>query len=277
VAEQRVSFANSRSSNTSAIGVAIVKNQFVLTPFALDARDNSMDRLARPDWIVNAPALDEDETMARMGRVHRGLAALVERAIADGRRPVSIGGDCCQAIAVMAGLRRAGLDPVLVWLDAHGDFNTWDTSPSGFIGGMPLAMLVGRGEQTLLQQLGLPPMADHNVVLCDARDLDSGERVSLHSSRVTHVTRAEELVRHVPPDRPLYVHFDADIIDAADAPAMLYPVERGPTAATMREIADQLRQTNRVAAVSVTPWALDRDPDGRTERACLTVLDTLVG
>jgi arginase len=135
-----------------------VTNEFVLSPFALDARDASMDRLARAAWTINTPTLEGDHTMARIGSVHGPLADLVQHAIMEGRRPVNVGGDCCQSIAVIAGMRRAGLDPAIVWLDAHGDFNTWETSPSGFIGGMPLAMLVGRGELTLLQQLGSHPL-----------------------------------------------------------------------------------------------------------------------
>jgi len=253
-----------------------VKNQFVLSPFALDARDTSMDRLARPDWIVNTPVLEGDGAMARIGCVHRALADLVQRATADGHRAVSVGGDCCQSIGMIAGLRRAGLDPAVVWLDAHGDFNTWDTSPSGFIGGMPLAMLVGRGELTLLQQLGLQPIAERDVVLCDARDLDPGERVSLQSSAVTHVTRADDVLSRLPPDKPLYVHFDVDIIDADEAPAMLYPVTGGPTVRAMIDVARRIRETNRLAAVSMTVWALERDADRRTERACLDVLNALV-
>lgn len=253
-----------------------MKNQFILTPFALDVRQPSMDRLAQPAWMVNTPTLEGDTTMARMGNVQRGLADLVQRTIADEHRPVSIGGDCCQSIAMMAGLRRAGLDPAMVWLDAHGDFNTWDTSPSGFIAGMSLAMLVGRGELTLLQQLGLQPMAERDIALCDARDLDPGERVSLHGSMVTHVTRVEDLPAHLPADRPLYLHFDVDIIDAGEAPATLYPVKGGPTVAALIEVAQQIRETNRLAAVSMTAWALDRDDDRTTERACISVLEALV-
>ncbi len=254
-----------------------MRNQFLLTPIALDARDAAMDRLARPEWIVNRPSLDGDTAMARIGDVQGGLADLVERSIADGRRPVSIGGDCCQSIAVIAGLRRAGIEPAVVWLDAHGDFNTWDTSPSGFIGGMPLAMLVGRGELTLLDRLGLPPLADRDVVLCDARDLDPGERVSLESSAVTHITNVDDLIAHLPASKPLYVHFDVDVLDADEAPAMLYPVKGGPSVAAMTDVARRMYETGRLAAVSVTAWAIARDHDRRTERACLGVLDALVG
>lgn len=54
-------------------------------------------------------------------------------------------GDCLAPIGVLAGLQRRGIDPILYWFDAHGDFNTWETIESKFLGGMPLAMITGRG------------------------------------------------------------------------------------------------------------------------------------
>lgn len=252
-------------------------NQFILSPFALDARVPLLDRLARPGWVVNAPTLSGDDTMARMGGVHTALADLVERAVKHGQRPVTIGADCCQSLAVRAGLRRAGLDPIVVWFDAHGDFNTWETSPSGFIAGMSLAMHVGRGDQRLLDGLALTPMPEADVILSDARDLDPAEGVALRGSNVAHVTRVEDLAAHVPGGRPIYVHLDVDVIDAADAPAMHYSVRGGPSLAALLDAAARLHATGRVAAVSVTTWDLARDDDRTTERVCLRVLDALIG
>lgn len=252
-----------------------MRNRFFLTPFALDQRVELMDRLAGADWIVNMATPEPGDTMARIAAVHRPLATLVENAVASGHRPISIGGDCCQTLAVRAGLQRAGVDPVLVWLDAHGDFNTRETSPSGFIGGMPLAMHVGRGDMTLMQQLALQPMAEADVVLSDARDLDPGERVSLERSAVTHVTRVEDVLARLPEGRPIYVHLDVDVIDARETPAMSYPVNGGPSLAAMMTTAARIRETGNLVAVSMTTWALDRDEDRRTERACLAVLDAL--
>lgn len=212
--------------------------------------------------------------MARIGDVHEALAGAVAAA---GRAVASVGADCCQSIAVMAGLRRAGIDPVLVWLDAHGDFNTWDTSPSGFVGGMPLAMLTGRGDQRLLERLALSPVTDTDVFLCDARDLDPGERAALEASRVTRISHVDDLVARLPLERPLYVHLDMDVIDAAEAPAMLYPVAGGPGVGALTRAAAALRATGRIAAVSVTTWDLESDGDGATGRACGGIFDTLVG
>ncbi len=134
-----------------------MQNQFVLSPFSLDEPFDAAERLARPEWIINKPALQGEQQLARISAVHRPLADIVADTARAGRRPVSLAGDCCAAIAVLAGLQRAKVNPTLLWLDAHGDFNTRETSPSGFIGGMPLAMIAGRGDQTLVQAVALTP------------------------------------------------------------------------------------------------------------------------
>ena len=93
-----------------------------------------------------------------MSQLHRPLADFIHKTIRQGDRPVSFAGDCCTTLGVVAGLQRADLNPTLIWLDAHGDFNTWETSPSGFLGGMPLAMMVGRGEQTMAETCRTIPL-----------------------------------------------------------------------------------------------------------------------
>ena len=103
-----------------------------------------LEALACPSWRVNRPVLPEGDPRDRMAIVHEAIAAWVEETLKRGRRPVSIAGDCCTSIGVLAGLQRAGVHPTLIWFDAHGDFNTPETTPSGFLGGMPLAMITGR-------------------------------------------------------------------------------------------------------------------------------------
>lgn len=154
-------------------------NEFLLTPFFLDSSAPLLDRLAKPGWAVNRPAIGGSNQAARIGAIHTPLAEWARAAAAAGRRSVTIGGDCLQTAAVLAELRRAGMDPVIVWLDAHGDFNTPETSPSGFIGGMPLAMLVGRGDAWLRDNISLPAIAERDIIVSDARDLDPGEAANL--------------------------------------------------------------------------------------------------
>lgn len=69
-----------------------------------------------------------------------------------------------QLLAYWPGLQRAGIDPNLIWFDAHGDFNTWETTSSGFPGGMPLAMIVGKGEQTMPEAVGLRDLPEGQVI-----------------------------------------------------------------------------------------------------------------
>ena len=177
-------------------------------------------------------------------------------AFAHAESPVVFAGDCVSVIGVLAGLERRGLEPTLVFFDAHGDFNTWETTPSGFIGGMPLAMVTGRGEQTIVAATGLTPLADQRVVLVDGRDLDPGEDAAITESGIA-VAPVDEVVRHVPDDGPLYVHVDVDVVDPRDMPATNYPALGGPSLAEVADTLLQLEATGRVVAVSFSCWNPD--------------------
>lgn len=249
----------------------------ILTPFFLDEPVPGLLDLVGPDWEINQPAFAGDSKQLRMIALYRPLAAAVATAVADGRRPVSIAGDCCTAIGVLAGLQQAGLAPTLIWLDAHGDFNTWDTTPSGFLGGMPLAMLTGRGEQSLVKGVGLKPLPDTRVILSDARDLDAGERELVAESGVVHVTAVADLLEMPLPDGPLYVHFDVDVLDPAFAPAMNYPAPGGPQPEVVGAVFRRLKESGRVTAVSVSAWNPELDTDGRTRDVVMALVGELVG
>lgn len=251
-------------------------NLFVLSPFFLDRALPQLERLASPGWHVNKPRLEGTDQRARMSAVHLPLAHLVAQASRDGQRPVSIAGDCCATIGVLAGLQQAGLHPTLVWLDAHGDFNTYETSPSGFIGGMPLAMIVGRGDQTLTRAAGLTPQPEADVVLAEARDLDPGEAEAVRESAVHHVAKLSALPPQIPAS-PLYVHLDVDVLSPQDAPSVSYPAPGGPSLAEACEVLESIAATGRVVAASMTVWNFDRDEDRQTERACMRLLRALIG
>ena len=224
-----------RRNRTFTDGRMLRGESLALTPYALDAPLPALARLARPGWSVSSgvPSAgdgDGDDQLTRMAAIHGPLVADVARIAAEGGRPVCIVGDCCQPIAVLAGLQRAGLEPMVVWLDAHGDFNTHETTISGYVAGMSIAMITGRGNQALVEAAGLKPLPDTDIILADARDLDPRERELLEQSKVARPTDFDELVERVSAsDRPFYVHFDTDVIDAAEAPATQFPVAGGPS------------------------------------------------
>lgn len=254
-----------------------MKNHYILTPYFIDTPVPGLERLARPDWQVNKVPLRGGRPQEHMLALYEPLADTVADRIGKDQRPISIAGDCCTTIAVLAGLQRAGVNPALIWLDAHGDFNTWETTPSGFLGGMPLAMLVGRGEQTLMDGLGVQPLPEDQVILSDARDLDPGEREAVEGSAVHHLTNVVSLLNYPFPDRPLYVHFDTDLINPQEAPAVSYPAVGGPSTTMLRHVFRHLAESGRVACISFSSWNPQLDKDGRTQKVCLDLLDELVG
>lgn len=265
-------------------------NQYILSPYFLDDEVPGLASLAQPEWHVIAADLpaaktaadrsaaepSANERQARMAGLYQPFRDAVAGAAGRGKRPVSIAGDCCTSLAVFAGLQKAGLNPNLIWFDAHGDFNTWETTPSGFLGGMPLAMLVGRGEQTLPQSVGLRTVPEADVLLTDARDLDPGERLAVEASNVKVLRDPAALLGAPLPDGPLYVHFDSDILDPSEAPAMSYLAPGGPSSETLRQVFQRLAASGQIAAVSLSAWNPKMDEDGASGDLVMSLLAELV-
>jgi arginase len=118
---------------------------------------------------------------------------------------------------------------------------------------MPLAMLTGRGEQTVVEAAGLTPVPDERVFLVDGRDLDPGEGSAVAASGMVHVP-VDQVVKRIPSSGPLYVHVDGDVVDPAEMPAMNYPAPGGPSLNGVRMAIDDLAGTGRVVAFSVSSW-----------------------
>jgi arginase len=214
------------------------------------------------------PSLPDGSQQDRMAALYLHLA----NAVADDQAPVVWAGDCVSSIGVLAGLQQRGVEPTLIWIDAHGDFNTWQTTPSGFIGGMPLAMIVGRGEQTIVEGAGMRTIDETAVVLVDGRDLDSAESTAVTGSAMT-VLSVDDVSGWTPPRGKLYVHVDADVVDPTDMPAMNYAAPNGPTLAAVRSALGCLAATGRVAAFSMSVWNPELAGAAEAARACATLAE----
>ncbi len=146
---------------------------------------------------VEIPVRDElpsEGGLAYLPAVVKACRAVYEvglRAIAEGEVPIFLGGDHSIALGTVAAATEAGPSGVL-WIDAHGDFNTPETSPTGNLHGMPLAALTGLGSSHLIDiaRPG-PKVPARDVVLVGLRSLDSGERDLLRASGVTVFTMRE--------------------------------------------------------------------------------------
>jgi arginase len=253
-----------------------MNTSYILSPFNLNQPFPELRSLAQTDWHVNQPPITGDDILQQMAEIYCPLCDIGADVLKKGQRPVCISGDCCATIGMMAGLQQANMHPMVLWLDAHGDFNTPDTSPSGFIGGMPLAMLVGRGDQTLTQVVGVTPLLESQIMLSDARDLDPGERDTLRASDVLHVPRASDLIDNPFLQGPVYVHFDVDIVRLEDVPAVGYPAKGGISASDLHEVFRYLAQSGNIIAVTVGSWDPRKDSDGKSQRVCMELLNTLL-
>jgi arginase len=250
--------------------------RWLVTPFFFEHRDPALAAAVPPgqSWRLNDPGEIADRAPENLSRAHQPIADFVERAVRDGALPISIAGDCAASLPVVAGLQGAGLDPVVVWLDAHGDFNTAETSPSGFLGGMPLAMMVGRGDLALPEQVGQRPLREDRIWLVGARDLDPLEEQALKASRV-HRGGLSDLAR-LAVDAPVYLHIDNDIVDAAEVPANNYPVADGPSLAQTIAACTAFAAKNRLCAISLSGWNGKLDAEGKTARACAALLSAVL-
>jgi len=159
-------------------------------------------------------------------------------------------GDCTVALGTVAGLQRAGLDPGVVWFDAHGDVQTMETTTSGFLGGMPLRILVGYRPELVAVPLGLRAIVEERVVLVDARDLDPPEQEYLRQSRIRRLA-LEELSPDALPVGPLYVHLDLDVVDPTELPDVRYPAPGGPSLAAVVEAVRMIVRTGQVVGVGI--------------------------
>ncbi len=254
-----------------------MKTCFILSPYSLTQPLPELHALAQTDWQINQPPIGDGDMLQQLAGLYRPVRELVADALKNNQRPVCISGDCTTTLGVMAGIQQAGMQPMLLWLDAHGDFNTPETSPSGFWGGMPLAMLVGKGDQTLMQAVGVVPVAESLIMISDARDLDPAEGETLRASEVLHVPQVSDIIDNPFLHGPLYVHFDVDTVRCDDVPAVGYPAKGGISADDLHEVFRYLACSVKIIAVSMGSWDPRKDTDGKSQRTCMNLLDTLLG
>lgn len=169
-----------------------------------------------------------------------------------GRIPLIFAADCVSSLGAVKGLENQ--QPGVIWFDAHGDFNTPQTTPSGYLGGMPLAMLVGRGDQTLMQAVELDPIPEADVIITDARDLDPMESIALRDSRVQHLMRVDDLLVARLPAKPLYIHMDTDVIDPGEMAGMSYPAPNGPSTADVQAALTRVVRDGQPAGILFSLW-----------------------
>lgn len=187
----------------------------------------------------------------------------VDDALAAGRFPLLLASDCSICITTMPSVLRHHPEARVLWIDAHGDFNTPESTPSGFLGGMCLSAACGRWDSGLVGDgEALDPA---RVTLCAVRELDPGERVALELAGVPGVARPSEVADLVR-DRPVYVHLDLDALDPGIFPAQ-FPVEHGLSRAGLRTLLAEVARASTVVGAEITAFEAPEDGDERQRLA----------
>jgi arginase len=185
--------------------------------------------------------------------------------LAAGAFPALLASDCSICITTLPAVLRHAPDALVVWLDAHGDFNTPATTPSGFLGGMCLAAACGEWEAGF----DGPSVDPAQVVMCGVRDLDGGERVLLETRGVGVVERPSDLAGLVA-GRRVFVHLDLDVLDPSVLPAQ-FPVPGGLSDGGLRTLLGELADAAEVVGCEITAFA---EPD--RARRIATIVEPLL-
>ncbi|HEX6941635.1 MAG TPA: arginase family protein, partial [Gemmatimonadaceae bacterium] len=192
----------------------------------------------------------------RLGMALGHFADIVRQNEADGYFTVGLLATCPSMPGLVAGLQHSGSsrDPIrvgMLWLDAHPDINTPETTRSGSLGGMPVAVATGRALQRMRLDAGLEPaLSDQHVVMGGVRLTDPLEQDILDNSRIEQVS-VEDLRRASPAvfaqlDRlnrisdKLYIHIDLDVLDPAEVPGHGNKVPGGPSSRELATLFEQI-------------------------------------
>jgi arginase len=178
-----------------------------------------------------------NEDLPEARPVLEAAAAEISAALDQGEMPLLTASDCSICIGTLGTVARRIPRVRFLWIDAHGDFNTPDTTPSGFLGGMCLAAACGRWDAAW------PDTIDPaKVSFLGVRDLDPGEREAVETAGVG---------TGVPADGPVYVHLDCDGLDPEVMPVQ-FPVPGGLSADEVRDVLATLASGGRLVGLEVT-------------------------
>lgn len=218
------------------------------------------------------------------------LADAVSDASDRGDFPLVLGGDHSIAIGTLAGIANKYENLGVIWYDAHGDLNTGETSPSGNIHGMPLAVSLGIGHTSLTEIGGYAPkIKPENIVIVGARSLDEGEKelirekgikvFTMHEiDRLGMTTVMEEAISHVSRNTDgLHLSFDLDALDPQDAPGVGTPVVGGTTYREAHLAMEILAERNIVTSAEFVEVNPILDNKNQTAEAAVALIGSLFG
>lgn len=244
----------------SAIRYAHLQQKLEALGYVVEDEGNVEVPIAEMCRITN-PKLKYLDCIVPMSR---RVAGAVATSIQGGRFPLVLGGDHSLSIGSVRGAAR-GKKIGVIWLDAHGDFNTADTTPSGNIHGMSLAILAGLGEQSLVRLWDeqVPVVDPKRIAVIGARDLDPGEKSNLRDAgamvmgmeqidRYGMVAVVEKAIERVSREADgVYLSLDLDALDPRHAPGVGTPVSGGLTQREAHLACEMISETGKLIGMDL--------------------------
>jgi arginase len=217
------------------------------------------------DVVRVVPQADSTNEIGAAFEIVRRVSEAVSRAVEEGAFPLVLSGNCLSSIGIVAGL---GRDVGIVWLDAHADFNTPESSLSGFADGMGLAVLTGSSWNTLRETVpGYRIVPEENAVLVGIRDVDDGEQTRLGGSplQVVEPNGAVEPALDALRGRveDVYLHIDLDVLDPSEGRANHFAAPGGLSADAVEQVVSAVTGRLSVRAAALTSYDPAADADGR--------------
>ena len=230
-----------------------------------------LENLSSPCFMLERTTRERTTEIASQLEAVAEVNSILTKAVAKESRPaIVLAGNCSSCLGTLAALN----EPGIVWFDAHGDFNTPETSISGALEGMSLAIATGHCHHGLMPK----PVPEENVVLAATRSLDPLEKIRLQGSKITRATLAEVpravelLASRV---QNIYLHLDLDVLDPSISPGVNFSEPGGISPAQLFEAVGHVLETRKLAAVTIANFNPDRDRDHRTRDIALQLISLL--
>jgi len=244
--------------------------------------------IGRPKVMV-----DPDSNLRNLQLVaekNEELAKAVSKVVEEGSFPLVLGGDHSIAIGTLAGVAKHYKNLGVIWFDAHGDLNTAETSPTGNIHGMPLAVNIGLGHEFLTNMMGYSPkVKPEHVVIIGARSLDEGERklikekgikvYTMHEIDRLGMTKVmEETIAYLK-DKTDGVHLSLDLdgLDPTDAPGVGTPVTGGISYRESHLAMEMLAESGLITSAEFVEVNPILDEKNKTAAAAVKLMGSLFG
>jgi arginase family enzyme len=289
--------AQNYRGNDGKVRVSIIKlpysgarNVTELSPGPSYLAGDSLLKMLANTNVINQPEIrlsaeEEKEygSWHRLAMANAHLAEMVSESEKDLRLPISFLSNCNGLMGMLGGLQRSGpgkrpLRVGLIWIDAHGDFNTPETTLSGMLGGMPVAISTGLCLDRIRQESGLEiALPTSYVTMVGVRDLDpleqelvdkhNIEQISVEEIRNRSPRIMQQMNRIAALVDKIYIHIDIDVLDPREVTGHSLAVKNGPTSLELADVLRIMFSHPKVAAFGIASYPYGRDDDGLSEKA----------